>query len=112
MKKNPIVLSILLILALTAFSCAPAVQEPSASIEPELVLTLEELSQYNGKDGQPAYVAVDGVIYDFSQLPGWKDGEHHDYSAGNDLTEALKTKSPHGASKLKGVPIVGKLAEE
>ncbi len=112
MKKHPIVLSLLLILALTAFGCTPAPQEPSASAEPELVLTLEELSQYNGKDGQPAYVAVDGVIYDFSNIPEWKDGEHNGYSAGNDLTEAIKTKSPHGVSKLRGVPVVGKLAEE
>ena len=73
---------------------------------------MEELSQYNGKDGQPAYVAVDGVIYDFSNIPEWKDGEHNGYSAGNDLTEAIKTKSPHGVSKLRGVPVVGKLAEE
>ena len=113
MKKHPIVLSILLVLVLTAFGCTPnAAAEPAASAEPELVLTLEELSQYNGKNGQPAYVAVDGVIYDFTGLAAWKDGEHNGYSAGNDLTEIIKTKSPHGVSKLNGVPVVGKLAEE
>ncbi len=113
MKKQPIVWSILLILALIAFGCAPQVAEvPDTSAEPELVLTLEELKQYNGKDGQPAYVAVDGVIYDFSGLAAWKDGEHNGYSAGNDLTEAIKTKSPHGLSKLNGVPSVGRVAEE
>lgn len=74
-----------------------------------LELTLAELAKYNGKDGQPAYVAVDGIIYDVSAYPKWKNGEHNGYSAGNDLTEIIKTKSPHGVAKLNGVPVVGKL---
>jgi predicted heme/steroid binding protein len=74
-----------------------------------LELTLAELAKYNGKDGNPAYVAVDGVIYDVSAYPKWKNGDHNGYSAGNDLTEIIKTKSPHGLAKLKGVPVVGKL---
>lgn len=84
---------------------------PAESAPDELVLTMEELSQYDGKDGNPAYVAVDGVIYDVTELPKWKDGEHNGYSAGQDLTDAIKNKSPHGVSKLRGVPVVGKLAE-
>ncbi len=76
-----------------------------------LELTLAELAKYNGKDGQPAYVAVDGIIYDVSAYPKWKNGEHNGYSAGNDLTEIIKTKSPHGVAKLKGVPVVGKLID-
>ena len=113
MKKQWTTISLLLIAILSISGCAAA-QTPDASATetPGLVLTLEELKQYNGKDGQPAYVAVDGVIYDFSGLAAWKDGEHNGYSASNDLTEAIKTKSPHGVSKLKGVPVVGKLAQE
>lgn len=75
----------------------------------KLELTVEELAQYNGKDGNPAYIAVDGVIYDVSDVPQWKDGEHNGFSAGNDLTEEIKTISPHGVSKLKGLPVVGAL---
>ena len=74
-----------------------------------LELTLAELAKYNGKDGNPAYVAVDGVIYDVTNVPQWKNGEHNGYSAGNDLTDIIKNKSPHGVAKLKGVPVVGKL---
>lgn len=34
-------------------------------------------SSYNGKEGQPAYVAVDGVVYDVvTNVEAWKDGEH------------------------------------
>lgn len=76
-----------------------------------LELTLSELSQYNGKDGAPAYVAVDGVIYDVTNLSKWKNGEHNGYSAGQDLTDIIKNKSPHGVAKLVGVPVVGKLVD-
>jgi predicted heme/steroid binding protein/predicted small secreted protein len=77
----------------------------------ELVLTLEELAAYNGKDGMPAYVAVDGVIYDVTDVPEWSGGDHNGFSAGNDLTEQIKTVSPHGVAKLTGVPVVGRLAD-
>ena len=76
-----------------------------------LELTLAELAQYNGKNGQPAYVAVDGVIYDVSGYAKWKNGEHNGYSAGQDLTDIIKNKSPHGVAKLNGVRIVGKLVD-
>ena len=28
--------------------------------------TLEDLSQYNGSNGSPAYVAMEGIVYDIS----------------------------------------------
>ncbi len=74
-----------------------------------LELTLEQLKQYDGKNGNPAYVVVDGIIYDVSNVSAWKNGEHNGYSAGNDLTDIIKNKSPHGVKNLEGVPIVGKL---
>lgn len=74
-----------------------------------LELTLDQLKQYDGKNGNPAYVAVDGVIYDVTNVPQWKNGEHNGYSAGNDLTDIIKNKSPHGVKQLNGIPIVGKL---
>lgn len=77
--------------------------------KPALELTLKELSKFNGKNGQPAYIAVNGIIYDVSALPLWKGGTHQKtYEAGNDLSEAIK-KSPHGTSTLKRAVVVGKL---
>lgn len=75
----------------------------------KLELTLEELAKYNGKDGQKAYIAVDGVIYDVTEHPAWKNGGHNGFEAGQDLTEAIRTKSPHGVSKLDGLTAVGSL---
>jgi predicted heme/steroid binding protein len=85
----------------------PTVTETAPS---GLVLTLDQLFLYNGKNGQPAYVAVDGVIYDVTKVPQWKNGDHHGFTAGNDLTVEIKTVSPHGLSKLVGLPVVGTLA--
>ena len=117
----------------TAATAAAATDKPAATTEPvatadasavsetktttgsaengTLELTLAELAKYNGKNGQPAYVAVDGVIYDVSGYAKWKNGEHNGNSAGQDLTEVIKTKSPHGIAKLNGVPVVGKLID-
>jgi len=76
-----------------------------------LELTLEELKQYDGKNGNPAYVAVDGIIYDMTNIAAWRNGDHNGYSAGNDLTDIIKNKSPHGVKNLEGVPIVGKIVD-
>ena len=87
---------------------APAAEEPKAE-EKALELTKEELAKFNGKDGQPAYIAVDGIIYDVSEAAPWAGGGHNGYEAGKDLTAEIKEKSPHGVSKLELVKEVGKL---
>lgn len=74
--------------------------------------TLEELAKYDGQNGNPAYVAVDGVVYDVSKIGAWKDGKHNGLTAGKDLTEEIKTMSPHGVSKLKSLDIVGTLEDK
>lgn len=75
-------------------------------------MTLSELSKFDGKDGHPAYVAVNGVIYDLTESRLWRGGEHDPSKgkaiAGRDLTEVLK-ESPHGDKHLKDFPIVGYL---
>ena len=66
----------------------PEVTEPSQQNEitasDEKIFTLDELKQYNGKDGKPAYVAVDGIVYDVSASDKWKNGDHNGFEAGND----------------------------
>ena len=68
----------------------------------------EELAKYNGKDGNPAYVAVDGKVYDVSDVPQWNGGSHAggSLSAGMDQSEAIM-RSPHGKDVLSKLPIVG-----
>lgn len=90
--------------------------ETSMSMDPAVLeLTLEELAKYNGQDGNPAYVAVDGTIYDVTDSPKWSKGKHRSVKgveAGNDLTEKIKSLSPHGTGILEDYPIVGKLIEK
>lgn len=77
--------------------------------EMTLELTLEELEEYDGKDGQKAYVAVEGIIYDVTDIPEWQNGMHNGQVAGKDVTDAIKNQSPHGLSVLSKAEVVGKL---
>ena len=69
--------------------------------------TEEELAQYNGKNGNPVYVAYKGKVYDVSASFLWKDGAHQVlHSAGVDLTDALE-QAPHDEDFLEKFPVVG-----
>ena len=105
-KKAKLLVALLLALCTVIAMTACRTETPKADLPK---MTLEELSVYNGKDGQPAYIAVDGVVYDVSNVSQWRDGEHNGFIAGGDLTEEIKTLSPHGTSKLSGLPVVAEL---
>jgi len=70
--------------------------------------TIEELKQFDGKDGRPAYVAVKGKVYDVTQSSLWDSGSHFEHLAGMDLTEMFKD-APHGEEVLERVPVIGEL---
>ncbi|WP_321382085.1 cytochrome b5 domain-containing protein [Trichococcus shcherbakoviae] len=72
--------------------------------------TLDELAQYDGKNGNDAYVAVEGIVYDVTNAAKWQNGNHYGVQAGTDCTTAI-SRSPHGTSVLDGLSIVGTLAE-
>lgn len=67
--------------------------------------TLSELAQYNGTMGKPAYVAVNGIVYDVSSNSYWSGGEHYGLTAGKDLSSEFQ--GCHGASILANLPKVG-----
>lgn len=69
--------------------------------------TEEELAQYDGKNGNLAYVAYKGKVYDVTGSFLWKNGIHQVlHSAGVDLTDALE-QAPHGDDALEKFPVVG-----
>jgi len=70
-----------------------------------------ELAKYNGQAGQPAYVAVDGVVYDVTGVDAWAGGKHHGNLAGQELTKVIDERSPHGRGVLKNLPVVGKYVD-
>lgn len=70
--------------------------------------TLEELKAFDGKDGNPAYVAYEGVVYDVSESAMWGDGDHEgEHMAGGDLTEE-HAEAPHDVY-VTDFPEVGRL---
>lgn len=106
MKKFLWITIFFLVLGLTA--CQNEETEVPNPTEEELIeLTIEELSYYNGKDGKPAYIAVQGYIYDVTNSSLWQDGEHNGFEAGQDLTDIIINQSPHGLSTLSRVPKIG-----
>ncbi|KIS03288.1 cytochrome b5 domain-containing protein [Paucilactobacillus wasatchensis] len=70
--------------------------------------TKEQLAQFDGQNGAKAYVAIDGVVYDVSDVEAWQGGKHHGNTAGSDLTEVIDNQSPHKRSVLGKLNAVGK----
>jgi predicted heme/steroid binding protein len=78
--------------------------------EPKEYYTADELRNFDGVKGHPAYMAFNNKIYDVSKSSFWKDGKHFaKHSAGTDLRGMLD-QAPHGEEKLKGLDQIGKLA--
>lgn len=74
------------------------------------VLTLTELSRYNGKNGNPAYIAVSGIVYDVTNNAAWAGATHFGLTAGKDLTQEFA--SCHaGQPVISKLKVVGKMAE-
>jgi len=73
-----------------------------------LQMSIDELSKYNGLNGQKAYVVVDSVIYDVTNVKAWKNGQHNGNKAGQDLTAVIQ-KAPHSKKVLAKLTKVGKL---
>jgi predicted heme/steroid binding protein len=71
--------------------------------------TEEELAQYDGKDGTPAYIAYKRKVYDVTHSFLWQRGRHQVlHQAGADLTDSL-SEAPHGDDLLERIPIIGTL---
>ncbi|MCX7922255.1 MAG: hypothetical protein N3B21_09635 [Clostridia bacterium] len=74
------------------------------------------MAKYNGKNGQPCYVALNGVVYDLTNMKGWKKGSHgHGILGGKDWTATfnkLAPKSHRSPEFLKKIPVVGKYIGE
>lgn len=77
----------------------------------ERSFTPDELKQYDGKEGRPAYVAYEGRVYDVTGSKLWRNGVHvRQHNAGEDLTAAMPA-APHDHSVMERWPLVGIVAE-
>jgi predicted heme/steroid binding protein len=71
--------------------------------------TIEKLSKYDGSMGKPAYVAVNGLVYDVSLNSAWGGGTHFGLYAGKDLSKEFKGCHDDKIELLKNLPIVGNI---
>ena len=78
------------------------------------VFTLQQLAKYNGQHGTPAYVAVNGIVYDLTKVPEWKNGRHFcaQAVAGKDISFLwnLVPRSHRDPGFLSRFPVAGRLA--
>ena len=72
--------------------------------------TLDAVSKFNGIGGNPAYIVVSGKIYDVTSIGAWDGGDHKGIRAGQDVTTFFAS-SPHSASLLSQLPVVGNLGD-
>jgi len=87
-------------------SAAPITINTSAKI------SSADLAKNNGKSGSACWVAVNGKVYNVSSSPKWKNGQHTPSDGrafcGADMSDVIG-QSPHGATVLGGLPVVGTL---
>lgn len=73
-----------------------------------IYLTITDLEMYDGQDGNPAYIAYEGMIYDVSDSAAWSGGSHNGVSAGQDITAEIMN-APHSTSPVEGMTAIGEL---
>jgi len=72
-------------------------------------VTLQELTQNDGKDGKPAWIAYKGKVYDVTESSFWMEGEHMGmHTAGKDLTDDLEM-APHKDEPFSRIKYVADL---
>jgi predicted heme/steroid binding protein len=98
-RKICLVVALILVIGLSGCSAKPAGTQ---------TFTVAQLAQYNGQNGNKAYVAIDGKVYDVTNNQAWRNGSHQGLQAGVDLS-AFISQSPHGKGILGNLTIVGTL---
>ncbi|MDF2906391.1 MAG: heme/steroid binding protein [Herbinix sp.] len=85
----------------------PGSEESSG--QEQVSFTVEELAYYDGTSGKPAYVAVNGVVYDVSAVVRWAGGRHFGMQAGKNLSAAFMGCHQGIMDRLNKLPKVGTL---
>jgi len=107
--KKLLSLMFILIVGVSVISCNVKPTGNTTTINSNIVkiFTLSELAQYDGSNGSTAYIAVNGTVYDVTNV--FVDGVHQGlHLGGTDATSAFAS-SPHSMSLLDTLPVVGTL---
>lgn len=76
---------------------------------PQTVITPDQLAQNDGRNGTPAYVAVNGTVYNMTDVPSWAAATHFGMMAGQDLTEEFLACHANQSIILSRMQEVGRL---
>ncbi len=71
------------------------------------VFTISELASYTGANGSTAYIAVDGIVYDVTNV--FTNGYHQGMQLGGRNATSVFASSPHSVALLNTLPVVGSL---
>jgi len=94
---------------ITAPPAIPLTSIPTELTIPETTFTLEELqTNYRGLNGQPAYVALYGIVFDVSNIATWGGATHFGLLAGTDATPGARACGFHNPIDImRKMPAVG-----
>ncbi|WP_299094778.1 cytochrome b5 domain-containing protein [uncultured Metabacillus sp.] len=85
-------------------SPTPPISQPN-----QRTFTIGELATFDGKNGRPAYVAVNGIVYDVTNNRAWAAATHFGLIAGKDYTQEFASCHAGQQSILATLPVVGRL---
>ena len=72
--------------------------------------TKSQLALRNGQDREEIWVAYLGVIYDVTNSRLWRNGQHYEHWAGQDLSEEI-VDAPHNEQVFEKLKVVGHLTD-
>jgi len=73
------------------------------------VYSRSQLALRNGQDKPEIWVAYKGLIFDVSSSRLWRQGQHYEHWAGQDLTDELEEDAPHNEFVFDKFDVVGRL---
>jgi predicted heme/steroid binding protein/uncharacterized membrane protein len=74
--------------------------------------TKNSLKEFNGENSQPMYIAFNGQVYDITNSPLWKNGNHMGiHHAGKDLTNKF-VNAPHDTKVFSKFTVIGEIIDE
>lgn len=83
-------------------------QNPPISQMNERNFTTEELATFDGKNGRPAYVAVNGTVYDVTNNRAWAAATHFGLLAGKEYSQEFASCHAGQQTILTSLPVVGR----
>ena len=73
------------------------------------VYTRSQLSLRNGQDKPEIWIAYKGLVFDVTSSRLWRQGQHYEHWAGQDLTDELED-APHNEFVFDKFEVIGKIA--